>query len=174
MRWLAAVALLPLLVAAGPDKPAAEPGVPRALAGVLAAHNRLRARHCAPALAWSPKLARVAQGWAERLRKGGCSLEHSRGSYGENLAAATPGSLANEDVVGLWYAERERYRFDHPGFRSETGHFTQLVWRGTQHIGCGVASCDAMQVWVCNYDPPGNVEGEYQKNVLPETCGRGR
>ncbi len=159
-----------LLAAAGPA--AREPEAPAPLKGLLAAHNRVRAKHCAPPLAWSADLARTARRWADKLRASGCSLEHSRGAYGENLAAATPGSLANEDVVELWYAERERYRFDRPGFRSTTGHFTQVVWRGTKRVGCGVASCDAMQVWVCNYDPPGNVEGQYRENVLPESCSR--
>src|SRR5690606_13198353 len=34
---------------------------------ILAAHNRFRARHCAPPLAWSPALARQAQQWADTL-----------------------------------------------------------------------------------------------------------
>src|SRR5262249_43363787 len=157
-----------LLAAAGP---APRTGAPDALSGILEAHNRVRAQHCAPPLAWSSDLARTAQRWADALRRNGCAPEHSRAKHGENLAAPTRGALASEDVVDMWYAERERYRYDRPGFSSVTGHFTQVVWRGTKHLGCGVAACDSIQVWVCNYDPPGNVEGEYRDNVLPTGCG---
>jgi hypothetical protein len=31
-----------------------------------------------------------------------------------------------------------------------------------------------MDIYVCNYDPPGNVEGEYRNNVLPTSCQRRR
>jgi uncharacterized protein YkwD len=176
MRWLGAIALLASFVvlgAAGPgEQVAGEPEVPPALKGILAAHNRLRANHCAPTLRWSDALAAVAQRWADHLAKAGCDLEHSGGKYGENLAAATPGALASEDVVGMWYAERDKYRWDRPGFSPTTGHFTQVIWRGSARVGCGVAACPAMQVWVCNYDPPGNVQGQYTKNVLRDTCAR--
>ena len=36
------------------------------------------------------------------------------------------------------------------------GHFTQLVWKGSTQIGCGVASCGGQNFWVCRYSPPGN------------------
>jgi hypothetical protein len=43
---------------------------------------------------------------------------------------------------------------------------------GTSHLGCGAASCKGMRIWVCQYDPPGNVDGEYRANVLPASCRR--
>jgi hypothetical protein len=52
----------------------------------------------------------------------------------------------------------------------DTGHFTQVVWRATTHVGCGTASCTGLVLWVCNYDPPGNVERGYRANVLPPGC----
>ncbi len=48
----------------------------------------------------------------------------------------------------------------------QCGHYTQLVWRDTERVGCGVANCNnvdgfgAGNLWVCNYDPPGNYVGE--------------
>jgi len=51
-----------------------------------------------------------------------------------------------------------------------TGHFTQLAWVATTSIGCGVTQCGGLELWVCNYDPPGNVETQYRENVLPATC----
>jgi len=139
---------------------------------LLEAHNRLRAKHCAPPLRWSAEVAESAQRWAESLARRDCVLDHSRGRYGENLAVATTGSLSAAEVADLWYAEVQHYRFGRSGFSMQTGHFTQLVWVGTQDLGCGVAQCQDVEVWVCQYDPPGNMEGRYEKNVLPTTCRR--
>jgi len=44
-----------------------------------------------------------------------------------------------------------------------------VVWRGSARLGCGVAKCSKnspfsgfpdWQLWVCNYDPPGNYVGQ--------------
>ena len=58
------------------------------------------------------------------------------------------------------------------GFSADTGHFTQVVWRGTREVGCGHAQCNGNDIWVCQYDPPGNFEGQYQQQVLPSSCKR--
>jgi pathogenesis-related protein 1 len=137
---------------------------------ILAAHNARRAEHCARPLVWSDALAQTAQRWADHLAANGCQLEHSQGAYGENLAAGTSGSLSPEDVVSMWYRESEHYRFAHGGFSMQTGHFTQLVWVGTTSLGCGTTTCNGLDVFVCNYDPPGDVEGQYRENVLPTSC----
>ena len=47
------------------------------------------------------------------------------------------------------------------------GHFTQLIWAKTEHVGCGfmvynhpsVRNYDT-QYYVCNYGPAGNYNGE--------------
>lgn len=153
--------------------PAAGPGKPAPASSPTAwieAHNRLRARHCAPPLAWSPKLAQVAQKWANTLRDKGCAFGHSGGNYGENLAAGTIGTLDAESVVKMWYDEIAHYKFPDGGFSPETGHFTQVVWRGTSQLGCGRSLCKTMEIWVCEYDRPGNWEGQYRANVLPLGC----
>ncbi len=140
------------------------------MAAIVDAHARRRAEHCAPALQWSDALAQEAQAWADHLRDSGCQLEHSGGDTGENLAAGTEGTLSPEAVAEMWYGEVSQYDFDRGGFSMDTGHFTQLVWVGSTQIGCGVTSCDGLDIWVCNYGPAGNVSGEYQANVLPTSC----
>jgi uncharacterized protein YkwD len=134
------------------------------------AHNRVRATHCAPPLKWSAKVAASAQKWADTLRGKGCALQHSGGRYGENLAAGTTGLLDAAGVTGMWYGESKKYSFHHPGFSMSTGHFTQVVWRDTKELGCARAQCSGLDVWVCQYDPPGNVEGQYRENVLAPGC----
>jgi hypothetical protein len=170
---------------AGPGEPYAEPApapdpalaAPRPSRGasgdaqaIVDAHNRLRARHCAAPLTWSPRLAQVAQRWANTLRDKGCAFGHSGGTFGENLAAGSTGTLDAEAVVQMWYDEVAKYRFPNGGFSAETGHFTQVVWRGTSRIGCGRSQCKGLDIWVCEYDPAGNWEGKYRENVLPRGC----
>lgn len=140
------------------------------MAAIVEAHAARRSQHCAPPLVWSDALASQAQAWADHLAAIGCRLEHSRGRHGENLAAGSAGSLSPRDVEEMWYREAASYRFASGGFSMNTGHFTQLVWVASEHIGCGVATCAGLDVWVCNYDPPGNVEGQYRGNVLPTSC----
>jgi hypothetical protein len=150
--------------AAGQDAPRGD------AAAWVEAHNRFRSRHCAAALTWSAKLAEVAQRWARALRDRGCQFGHSGGTYGENLAAGTKGTLDPGSVVKMWYDEIAQYRFPDGGFSMETGHFTQVVWRGTQRVGCGHSQCKGMDIYVCEYDPPGNWEGQYRDNVRPRGC----
>lgn len=46
------------------------------------------------------------------------------------------------------------------------GHYTQMVWRTTTQIGCGVNVCPSLagianaRYLVCRYDPPGNWVGQ--------------
>jgi uncharacterized protein YkwD len=162
--------------------PISEPAMPieaepaaRQPAGSIAqrfvdAHNKARAQHCAAPLTWSTKLAAAAQKWADALRDQGCTFGHSGGPYGENLAAGTIGALDPESTVAFWYDEIKQYKFPDGGFSMKTGHFTQLVWRGTKQVGCGHSQCKGNDIWVCEYDPPGNWDGEYRTNVLPKGC----
>jgi uncharacterized protein YkwD len=136
----------------------------------LDAHNRFRAKHCAPPLDWSANVAASAQRWASSLRDRGCLFGHSAGEYGENLAAGTVGMMDPAAVVGGWYDEVKGYSFSSGGFSMRTGHFTQVVWRGTRRLGCGRSRCRGMDIWVCQYDPPGNVEGRFRENVLAVGC----
>lgn len=131
----------------------------------LAAHNTYRARHCAAPLVWSDELQRYAQRWATHLQSQGCGLTHSSGSYGENLAGGTASALSPQTVTAMWYDEVGMYAYG-SGFSMSTGHFTQVVWRNTQRLGCAMASCGGNAVYVCSYDPPGNYAGDFPKNVV--------
>ncbi|MCA9606032.1 MAG: hypothetical protein KC619_10580 [Myxococcales bacterium] len=145
---------------------------PGRLAGITAAHNAVRARVGAtpalPPLTWSPDLAAHAQRWADRLAANGCGLQHSGDAYGENLAGYGGIEASPDRVVEGWASEQRCYTFGpfQRGDRCEgncgaCGHYTQVVWRGTRRVGCGVATCDGgREVWVCKYDPPGNMIGE--------------
>ncbi|HEX5060544.1 MAG TPA: CAP domain-containing protein [Kofleriaceae bacterium] len=135
------------------------------------AHNEVRAKHCAGPLTWSKKLADIAQNWANTLKSKGCVFGHSPGAqYGENLAAGTVGALDPTSTVAMWYDEIKLYKFPNGGFSARTGHFTQVVWRSTQQVGCGHVECNGNDIYVCTYDPAGNWEGQYRQEVLPASC----
>jgi pathogenesis-related protein 1 len=127
---------------------------------MLAAHNFYRNRVGTPPLTWSSNLADAAQKWANYLTQSGMYTHPPNLRYGENLFEAV-GPPANEtQVVNAWAAERSAYDYRKNSCSSRCGHYTQIVWRDTRQVGCGVAHKNRRQVWVCNYDPPGNIMGE--------------
>ncbi|KAF9928218.1 hypothetical protein FBU30_002561 [Linnemannia zychae] len=128
---------------------------------ILDTHNKYRARHGAAPLKWNAKAATFGDNWIQA-----CQFRHSGGKYGENLAA---GYKNFKTGIDAWYNEVSKYDFNNPGFSMSTGHFTQVVWKGTKSVGCAKKFCPNSNwyIYICNYDPPGNYQGEYKKNVLP-------
>ena len=109
-----------------------------------------------PPIAWSDEVALGAQQWADHLRDDNkCKLAHSDVRLGENLAMGK--GLDIPHAVGLWASEGKNYRFA-PVYEFEipTAHYTQVVWRTTTHVGCGIANCGKTAVVVCRYSPAGN------------------
>ncbi|CAI1551143.1 hypothetical protein SEUBUCD646_0K02330 [Saccharomyces eubayanus] len=128
-------------------------------------HNTKRALHKdTGSLTWSDTLATYAQNYADSYDCSG-NLVHSGGAYGENLALGY-GTTASVDA---WYNEISSYDYSNPGFTEDAGHFTQVVWKGTSQVGCGLKSCGGQ--WgdyvICSYQNPGNYIGEFAENVMP-------
>jgi len=97
-----------------------------------------------------------------------CAGQHgNHEGMGQNLAFKSGAELSGQEVADMWYMEISKYDFDHPGFSSGTGHFTQVVWAETTHIGAGRATKGSSTFVVANYVPPGNVvgRGNYERNV---------
>jgi pathogenesis-related protein 1 len=160
------------------------------LAGITAAHNAIRAMVQTstplPPLTWSPTLAAYAQQWTDMLAMT-CNPMHRSSAdlqqkgYGENLAVfgsypTPPMSTASEAVAG-WAGEVSCWTFG-KFMRGDAcsssctaqmnsdgcGHYTQIVWRATTQVGCGVSTCtksgEIMEIWICNYNPAGNYVGQ--------------
>lgn len=127
---------------------------------MVAAHNRVRRDVGVPPLEWSQPLAERAQDWAARLLGRG-QLVHRPGSkFGENLFAITGAPATPAQVVGAWADEFRAYDYSTNQCRGVCGHYTQVVWKDSKKVGCGVARGRGREVWVCNYDPPGNWAGQ--------------
>ncbi|RVD88487.1 uncharacterized protein DFL_002671 [Arthrobotrys flagrans] len=118
----------------------------------LETHNKFRAAHGAQPLTWSQEMADFA-----RDKTQDCTMHHSGGPYGENLAFGYTDVIA---AVTAWYEEKNQYNPAAPGFQLSTGHFTQLIWKATTEIGCYNRQCGGSQYLMCEYRAPGNVVGE--------------
>lgn len=139
-------------------------------------HNAARKVSGAAPVGWDDEIAQAAQCWANR-----CRFEHSHtDNIGENIATGSGTSYGIVNAVDDWWEEYKMWR-PGMGFGEATGHFTQMVWKTTKNIGCGVARCPSSQMGlggtfrnsifvVCQYYPAGNVIGSFDKQVrLPTT-----
>lgn len=71
-----------------------------------------------------------------------------------------------------WYNEVKSYSYNYPGFSMGTGHFTQVVWKGSTKVGFGYAlTSDGRSLYIAaQYTPPGNYMGQFSQNVSPAKC----
>jgi hypothetical protein len=157
-----------------------------ALACIVEQHNAVRAMVQTttplPPLTWSADLAKYAQQWTDQtcsspMHRTNPSLNGQR--LGENLYASFGGgtdAMAGKQAIDGWAAEVQCYTYGAfmNGDKCDMtctsrmnsdgcGHYTQVVWRASTQIGCGVTMCGSgfnMQTEViCNYGPAGNYVG---------------
>jgi hypothetical protein len=138
---------------------------------MLAAHNRARAEVGAPPLIWDRDLAAGAAAYATQMSSVGRvhASRVGRECIRENLLQSLHGQRSPEQMVGVWIAEKAHFKpgvfpdVSTTGDWARVGHYTQVIWATTTHVGCAVHS-DARYDWtVCRYAPPGNQDG---KSVL--------
>ena len=150
---------------------------------ILTEHNKVRAQynvHNVYNLQWSDKLTSFAKVWANYLSNdNNCTMRHRprngkyQQKYGENIFWSSPLKWSNglievnkvkpKEVVKAWASEVEYY--DYQSNTCQTGkmcgHYTQVIWHSSRYLGCAKAICPSKgQIWVCNYDPPGNYIGQ--------------
>jgi len=115
--------------------------------------------------------ARLIDRWAGSLLARYIRFVRRTSSNVEEMDAIVADSIRHHPcIVAMWYGEGAHYDFKRGKFSMKTGHFTQVVWRDTRQVGCGMSQCNGLDVWICQYSPPGNVEGQYRENVLPIGC----
>ena len=152
-------------------------GEPPELAGITLAHNQVRAMVQTatplPSLAWDPDLAAYAKAWVMMCRDteqpiGLVDHDPNRTNVagypyiGENIYASS-GGATGADAVQLWAAEKANYDYATNTCNGVCGHYTQVVWRDTQKVGCALYSCAGLQypsTIVCDYGPGGNIGGQ--------------
>ena len=135
---------------------------------LLALHNRERAEVGVPPLRWDPALAAAAAAYGPQLERLG-RLEHSprdgRNGQGESLWMGTAGAYGVEEMVGGWVGEKRLFRpgifpaVSSSGQWSDVSHYTQMIWRSTERVGCALHRAPRWDFLICRYSPPGNVVG---------------
>ena len=140
--------------------------------GNLREHNCARktvvpAAHPAlPLLHWNTTIAQTAQIYSNQ-----CLWQHSGApGLGENLYASTSSTGAQTASADNWASEFQYFNYSANSCASgqTCGHYTQMVWRATSQLGCGVSNCTTGSPFgsgnwtlvVCNYSPPGNIIGQ--------------
>ena len=166
-------------IAPSPTVPLTPSAEPAAMTGMLEAHNQTRAAVAVMPLTWSSQMSSYAQEWATHLaNNNGCKMQHRSAvsmntlGVGENLYWASPvtwtdgrteiQAITPAQVSNDWASEKADYDYASNTCASGKvcGHYTQMVWQATTEVGCGMALCpDKGQIWVCNYNPPGNYVG---------------
>ncbi|KAI7734179.1 hypothetical protein M8C21_031907 [Ambrosia artemisiifolia] len=128
----------------------------------LNAHNAARSQVGVGNMVWNATVAGYAQRYANQ-RIGDCRLIHSSGPYGENLAWGT-GAFTGVSAVNLWVNERTSYNHgtNTCARGSVCGHYTQVVWRSSNQLGCARVQCANNGGWfvICSYYPRGNYIGQ--------------
>lgn len=137
---------------------------------MLAAHNAERSRRRVPPLVWDRGLASDAAAHARRLAGLGylqhASMAGRAQPQGENLWMGTRGMFSYAEMMDGFLGERSDYvagplpDISRTGNWTDTGHYSQIIWRTTTAVGCAIASSKDFDFLVCRYDPAGNIWGK--------------
>lgn len=137
---------------------------------MLARHAAARAEVGEAPLLWDDMLAAHAATYADTLVRTRdfrhADQPEGAGREGEALFRGTRGAYAYSEMVDLWVAEKVNFInggtpfFSKTGRGEDVGHYTQIIWHSTTHVGCTLRSTAEDDYLVCRYSPPGNVVGE--------------
>jgi len=136
--------------------------------------NNYRAKHQAPPMVWDNTIYSFSQSWSLVLSNNNLFQHSGNQLYGENLAYfqgyGSDAMVLIKKSIDSWYNEVMKYDFNSPGFSSGTGHFTCLVWKSSTRFAIGISINSQTQAAIItmNTAPPGNVQGEFEMNVLPQ------
>lgn len=141
---------------------------------IVKIHNRVRHEVGTAPLKWNCDLARFSQNWANAD-----TYEHSTeqqrgqiiqgGIAGENLAIDSGSTALMSDLNKGWIDEKLFWNNSTNECAPDKvcGHYTQMVWKTTTEIGCGIIRQSKKlgdefrsSYLVCAYYPGGNTSGE--------------
>jgi len=131
---------------------------------ILREHNIARCMHGADPLVWHDGMASHGKSWADKIHYSGMKhgdMDFDDMHVGQNLAGScsSPDFPDSDKTAVSQWMEEESYN---------GGHYTQLVWKGSKQVGCGMwcgpdLGMNCCMV-ACNYYPAGN-NGEDASNV---------
>ncbi|CAA6655719.1 unnamed protein product [Spirodela intermedia] len=114
-------------------------------------HNDERSKVGVGPVSWDEEVAAFAESYANQ----DITVCKTRGHSGDRAATAS-------DAMSLWASEGDDFDKSTKTCAEgkECGHYTQVVWRDSTAIGCARAVCNDVVFIICNYSPPGNVDGQ--------------
>jgi uncharacterized protein YkwD len=149
----------------------------------VTAHNQARSgplnptpMPALPPVSWDPVLADSAYGYLVKCASTGSPpalVDHNAnrssdyqalggsGYVGENIFGSTGGATP-AGAVSSWMAEASQYDYNTSPIGT-AGHYTQVVWRASVHIGCAIVDCPNVtfhDTVLCDYAPGGNITGQ--------------
>jgi len=127
-------------------------------------------------MTWDDDLARLAQGLANSCHWGHANMKLPNGKkVGQNLAYWSNPEASVQSLVQLWIDEKHDYSIPSGvcAGGKVCGHYTQMVWRETTKVGCGLKKCPGMGAYiVCDYAKPGNWVGEKAVHLGGSACSK--
>jgi hypothetical protein len=156
---------------------------------MLGYHNILRQKNygMTGAMTWNDTLMNSAATYGSACKWAhSCTNTYGCG-YGENLAAAAGSGTF---PIKTWKAQMDDWKNEEKNWNCGTnacatgqvcGHFTQLVWKSSTSVGCGIINCPTntifpgttfpvQQYMICQYYPAGNYQGQ-NPLVAPSVSG---
>ena len=143
---------------------------------ILDLHNELRKQHNSPKLILNNNINELAEEYAKELILGKMENFDKRIEYGENILFYN--ELNTKEIFKIWKAEENNYDFKENKFSKKSGHFTQIIWKSTKHIGVGYEydKINKQYCVVVLYYPARNVH-QYPPHDIAADCrfqGRNR
>jgi hypothetical protein len=135
--------------------------------------NNYRELNQAPPMLWDESIYLFSQNWSNYMMSSKLFKHSGIASYGENIAYfqgyGTDIIALIKKSIDLWYNEIVNYDFTNPEYSNKTGHFTCLVWKSSTKFAMGIAiDSSSNEAYITmNTNPPGNVIGNFETNVLP-------
>ncbi|KAK7791609.1 hypothetical protein R5R35_008140 [Gryllus longicercus] len=142
-------------------------------AEALRMHNELRTKHGVAPLTLDPELCSYAAEWAAVLARENRFAHRPESAYGENIYChwssdvEAASEIGAKDAIQAWYNEMKDFEFGSEPRSLKSGHFTQVIWKGSRKLGIGRARDGGRVLIVANYDPRGNFIGQFSANVPP-------
>jgi hypothetical protein len=71
-----------------------------------------------------------------------------------------------ESLAGMWVAEKAVFvpgtfpAVTRTGRWEDVAHYTQVIWKGTTHVGCALHDEGGWRYLICRYSPKGNADGK--------------
>jgi pathogenesis-related protein 1 len=175
ISWVALFALLIAGTVGSVVGVSAAQVTPAQQTAMLAAHNTLRQNTATaetqrlgqtvtiPDLTWNPTAAATAQAWANNLLATNTFAHNPNApEFGENIffESGPDPATSGDRAFTSWASEAASYTWDTNACTADCTHYTQIIWAASTSVGCGMATNGTTTIWVCDYAPRGNIDGQ--------------